>query len=192
VLQRLLAQGVPATPANLAAEKAAVSETHHGPDKPYGGYAEGGPLAGPGTGTSDSILLRGSVGEYMQRRAAVDYYGVQAMDDINAKRIPRSVLRGYAGGGLLFPVNTDTHWPFRVNMGNTFVPSQQQAITGFARGGEVHGGASFSIGGGMVIKLSQGDIAALASAIGAVIAGILAGSVPAARSAARQIGKRPR
>lgn len=58
--------------------------------------AGGGLLRGPGSGTSDSILMWGSNGEFMQRKAAVDYYGVDFMRRLNAMQVPR-----FAGGGLV-------------------------------------------------------------------------------------------
>jgi hypothetical protein len=51
-------------------------------------------IRGPGSGTSDSILMWGSNGEYMQRKAAVDYYGVDFMNALNSLRVPK-----YATGG---------------------------------------------------------------------------------------------
>ena len=68
-------------------------------------FASGGLLSGPGTGTSDSIPMWGSDGEYMQQRSAVDYYGVGIMDALNSRQIPReafSPLR-HATGGLVAP-----------------------------------------------------------------------------------------
>lgn len=58
------------------------------------GRAAGGLLSGPGTGTSDSIPLWGSAGEYVVRAAAVDTVGVGFMDLLN--RADR-----FADGGLL-------------------------------------------------------------------------------------------
>lgn len=48
-----------------------------------GRYAGGGLLSGPGTGTSDSLLIRASNGEFMQQEAAVNHYGVGFMHDVN-------------------------------------------------------------------------------------------------------------
>lgn len=50
--------------------------------------------------------MRGSNGEYMQRAAAVDKYGVRFMDDLNNLRLPVAVtsmmqIPGYADGGLV-------------------------------------------------------------------------------------------
>lgn len=64
------------------------------------GHAGGGLLSGPGTGTSDSFLIRASDGEFMQRRRAVDYYGVDFMRRLNALQVPR-----FANGG---PVGVQT------------------------------------------------------------------------------------
>lgn len=63
-----------------------------------GGHAEGGPIRGPGTGTSDSVLIRASNGEYMQTADAVNYYGERFMDDVRAKRLPRYATGGPIGG----------------------------------------------------------------------------------------------
>jgi hypothetical protein len=54
------------------------------------GYAEGGLVRGPGSGTSDSIPARLSDGEFVMRRAAVDAYGLDQMEQINAMRAPRT------------------------------------------------------------------------------------------------------
>jgi TP901 family phage tail tape measure protein len=64
--------------------------------KPLTGKASGGLISGPGTGTSDSIparigfanggMLSVSNGEYIQKAAAVQKYGVNFMDSINAGR----------------------------------------------------------------------------------------------------------
>lgn len=54
------------------------------------GYATGGRIRGPGTGTSDSVTIRASDGEYMQRAAAVAYYGEDFMDAVNNLEYPRN------------------------------------------------------------------------------------------------------
>lgn len=63
------------------------------------GFASGGMIGGYGTGTSDSNLIWASKGEFMQRKAAVDYYGVEFMRRLNALQVPK--LPGYAQGGLI-------------------------------------------------------------------------------------------
>lgn len=60
------------------------------------GYASGGQIRGPGSGTSDSILARLSNGEYVIRAAAVRKYGTTLLDNINGMRLPK-----FAGGGLV-------------------------------------------------------------------------------------------
>lgn len=57
-----------------------------------GEYAEGGLIRGPGTTTSDSIPAWLSDREYVVNAAAVDHYGVDFMDRVNARRL--------ASGGL--------------------------------------------------------------------------------------------
>ena len=61
--------------------------------------AGGGPIIGPGTGTSDSILMWGSNGEFMQRKKAVDYYGLPFMKALNELKVPK-----FANGG---PINNN-------------------------------------------------------------------------------------
>jgi hypothetical protein len=78
------------------------------------GYASGGGIRGPGTGTSDSILARLSAGEYVVRAAAVKNYGIEFLERLNSLRLPKFALGGlaapsvpaFAGGG---PVGTPVH-----------------------------------------------------------------------------------
>lgn len=60
------------------------------------GFATGGAIRGPGTGTSDSILARLSNGEYVVRAAAVRKYGKNMLDRLNGMSLPK-----YADGGLV-------------------------------------------------------------------------------------------
>ena len=59
------------------------------------GLATGGSVAGPGTGTSDSIPAMLSNGEYVLNAQAVDRLGVPFLNGLNTGR-----LRGFASGGL--------------------------------------------------------------------------------------------
>ncbi|MBA1444800.1 MAG: tape measure protein [Chromatiales bacterium] len=72
---------------------------------PVPGKASGGPIRGPGTGTSDDVLMWGSNGEFMQPTAAVNHYGVGIMEAIRRQLIPKDrlmqAIRGYASGGLV-------------------------------------------------------------------------------------------
>ena len=51
------------------------------------GYVEGGLIGGIGSGTSDSNLIKASRGEFMVRSAAVDHYGVEFFDALNARQV---------------------------------------------------------------------------------------------------------
>jgi hypothetical protein len=58
------------------------------------GLAEGGPVHGPGSGTSDSINARLSDGEFVHKTAAVKFWGTDFMHAIN-----NMILPGFADGG---------------------------------------------------------------------------------------------
>lgn len=60
------------------------------------GFAIGGTVDGPGTGTSDSIPAMLSNGEYVLNAHAVDRLGVPFLNGLNTGR-----LRGFASGGLV-------------------------------------------------------------------------------------------
>lgn len=64
-------------------------------------FHQGALVDGPGTPTSDSIAAWLSRREFVQRAAAVDYYGTDVMYALNAKRIPKEIFAplGYAEGG---------------------------------------------------------------------------------------------
>lgn len=75
------------------------------------GYATGGYIRGPGTGTSDSILMYGSNGEYMINAAAVRKLGVPFLNMINQGIVPPSIPR-FAEGGLIGQVaSMEPHMP---------------------------------------------------------------------------------
>lgn len=57
--------------------------------------AEGGPIYGPGTPTSDSVPIWASTGEYVVKAAAVDKYGTAFFDSVNAMRFATG---GQVGG----------------------------------------------------------------------------------------------
>lgn len=61
------------------------------------GFATGGHISGPGTGTSDSILARLSNGEFVMRAAAVRHYGPDLLEQLNARRLPRFATGGAVG-----------------------------------------------------------------------------------------------
>lgn len=66
--------------------------------------AAGGRIIGPGTGTSDDILMAASDGEWVIKEKSASYYGPIVMDAINQQKIPRGVFAGaFAGGGPVMP-----------------------------------------------------------------------------------------
>jgi hypothetical protein len=60
------------------------------------GYATGGLVSGPGTGTSDSIFAKLSNGEYVMRADAVSMFGTGLLDQMNAGQLPAFAM----GGGI--------------------------------------------------------------------------------------------
>jgi hypothetical protein len=60
------------------------------------GFATGGYISGPGTGTSDSIPARLSNGEFVVRSAAVSRFGLDFLHAVNSMSMPM-----FAGGGLV-------------------------------------------------------------------------------------------
>lgn len=89
-------------------------------------FAAGGEVGGPGTGTSDSVLIRASHGEWVQPAGSVDYYGARAMEAIRTRSIPREMLAGYAAGGPVISA------PFQVTAAVTRIPSMQEALAAVA------------------------------------------------------------
>lgn len=68
------------------------------------GYAAGGILHGPGSGTSDSMLARVSNGEFVTRAASVAKYGPDLFHALNEGKIDPSMLPGFDDGGqVLIP-----------------------------------------------------------------------------------------
>lgn len=83
------------------------------------GFARGGLLSGAGTGKSDSLLLRGSAGEFITRAKAVQHYGVDFFRKLNALQLPK-----FATGGLIGNIQVpqmaapQTGSQFTVNFGS--------------------------------------------------------------------------
>jgi hypothetical protein len=97
-MQQMIAQGI-TDPAEVKRRWRQQTEALY--QRPPTTRATGGPIHGPGTKTSDSVLIRASDGEYMQQAAAVDYYGMSFMDMINRRKIPKDTLPGFAEGGFI-------------------------------------------------------------------------------------------
>jgi tape measure domain-containing protein len=81
------------------------------------GFANGGKLRGPGTGRSDSILMWGSNGEFMQPASSVDYYGEGFMEAVRQRRFPK-----FADGGRI----TDRALPAIPTMSPALMQSDNQ------------------------------------------------------------------
>lgn len=93
----------------------------------YGGdpryfKATGGLITGPGTETSDDIPIWASKNEFMQPANAVHYYGVDFMESIRKRQIPKEAVQGYATGGL---ITQDGR------------PAMKDGLAAYARGGRV-------------------------------------------------------
>lgn len=69
--------------------------------------ATGGPIYGPGSGTSDDVPIMASNGEYMVKTAAHNYYGTAFMNALNSMRLPKFASGGpvsssnSGGGGMM-------------------------------------------------------------------------------------------
>lgn len=98
---------------------------------PAPGYATGGSIRGPGTGTSDSILMWGSNGEFMQPAAAVQYYGKDFMEAIRQRRLPK-----FADGGLIS------------NRSLPQIPQMSPSLLASGGGGEPFAIVNADLGGG--------------------------------------------
>lgn len=87
------------TPGALGASVGAMAAT----GGKSSGYATGGPIggqvSGPGTGTSDSVPIMASNGEWVINSQAASGYGSRAMAAINDGTAQIVVPRGYASGG---------------------------------------------------------------------------------------------
>lgn len=69
---------------------------------PWATRASGGPVHGPGSGTSDSVPTLLSNGEYVIRAASVRKYGSGLFDALN-RGVARFASGGAVGGGMSFP-----------------------------------------------------------------------------------------
>jgi TP901 family phage tail tape measure protein len=106
------------------------------PGVPVPKRASGGMLYGPGTGTSDSIPIMASNGEYVMSASAVKAYGPKFMDKINAKK--------FAYGGMVGSMSGMSSAPGMATGG--FVGSMPSASSapGMAAGGFIGGSAPSS------------------------------------------------
>lgn len=118
------------------------------------GFAEGGLVTGPGTGTSDSILARVSNTEFIQPAATVAHYGVPFMEALRTRSMPK-----FSAGGLVGPsVNTSfssnlAEWPaFKLyNIGAQEILGTLKSLTQQGTATPTAGGGGFS-GSGSVSR----------------------------------------
>jgi len=82
-----------------AARAAASADASSNKSSQLAGFATGGYVRGPGSGTSDSIMARLSNGEFVVKAAAVRHYGPQLLAALNNMRLPKTP--GFAAGGLV-------------------------------------------------------------------------------------------
>lgn len=103
------------------------------------GYATGGILRGPGTGTSDSILMWGSNGEGIVNARAVKHYGADLIHQLNSLRVPR-----FATGGILGNVPAPSI--------PSLSPALQEQLAGGGR--EFLGDMNIVLPGGQTLQVS--------------------------------------
>ena len=123
---------------NLSSKTITVTTHYRTVGKPGGGgegKAGGGLITGPGTGTSDSIPLMGSNGEFMVRTAAVNYYGVDMLNAINQMR--------YAQGGLVTPTGPPPVASARAGGGNDVLLAELRGLRADVRRSARESGAEF-------------------------------------------------
>lgn len=70
------------------------------------GRAMGGEIPGSSPNKrADNVLIRATAGEYMQQVDAVDYYGLDVMEAMNQRLIPRDFFAGLAGRAYGGPID---------------------------------------------------------------------------------------
>jgi hypothetical protein len=146
--QQLAAQGIAITDANRRAYNKQVRDS---------GYATGGPIFGPGTSTSDSILARVSNNEHVWTSREVDAAGGHgAVKNLRSAALSGK-LPGFAQGGAVT-------LPFVYDLSKTKIPDPAAAAMAIAsRTGGGGGGAGVQRWAGLVLEVLKmlGQSAAL-------------------------------
>ncbi len=91
-------------------------------------YAEGGPVFGAGTATSDSIPAMLSNGEFVQPTKTVDHYGVGFMEAIRHRQIPKNAIAGFAEGGWATKGKGDNPWDVLNDHTSTVRPNYNRMV----------------------------------------------------------------
>lgn len=128
-------KGLASVPINLSVGPSMV------PSGPLPGYATGGIIRGPGTGTSDSIVARLSNGEGVLNARAVRHFGPDFVHQLNRLQMP-----AFADGGVFRapPISAPS------------IPKPDQALLDRAAGPEPMGSFDFNFGGESVtVQVSQ-------------------------------------
>jgi hypothetical protein len=121
VFQRALAEGRSLE----SMEQKLRTGSDSGPAKKYGGFAEGG-WTGPGPKHQPAGVVHAD--EWVVPKAArrkVEQQAPGFLAELNATgQVP-----GYAGGGLVAPVDTSRRWPFGIDVSGTHIMSRAQAAS---------------------------------------------------------------
>lgn len=91
-------------------------------------YAEGGPVFGAGTATSDSIPAMLSNGEFVEPTHVVDHYGAGFFEALRHKAIPNEVLPGFAKGGWATKGKGDNPWDVLNDHTSTVRPNYNRMV----------------------------------------------------------------
>ena len=181
---------------NATKAAAAFAMTNPGAMRPpIKKFANGGIVGGPGTGTSDSIPAYLSNGEYVIKADAVDQYGAEFFDKLNAQKLAKGGLINLPGYFDVFKDKVKTDLFENLKLSPKEIKEKRRKQTdeylknffskikdslGFAKGGIVRGegtGTSDSI----PAMISNGEAiipAAMAKKYAPLIQGMIAGNIP--------------
>jgi hypothetical protein len=121
VFQRALAEGRSLE----SMEQKLRTGSDSGPAKRFGGFSAGGFTGEGGKHEPAGIVHRK---EFVLRSEATANIERQAPGFLSAMNT-MARLPGYAGGGLVAPVDTSRRWPYEVEVGNTRIPSKSEAAS---------------------------------------------------------------
>jgi hypothetical protein len=118
-------------------------------------YGSGGPVDGPGTGTSDSIPAYLSNGEYVVKASAVKQYGTQFFDALNAQHFKTGSKGGVKPSDYVYSASigskggewiTKQQFDLQKKQINAFVGHTLLEMTGFPAGKRLLTGNSSRVG----------------------------------------------
>jgi tape measure domain-containing protein len=90
--------------------------------------ATGGLITGPGTGTSDSIDLKVSNGEYVMKNAAVSHYGANFLHALNNMQIPRNNAGGLVSAPQIDSIEGQFNAPTAAGIASSPAPEIMNEI----------------------------------------------------------------